>query len=111
MLFGHKSTKLQVDIGDVADEKEHLTIFLQTTLKVTPEHVPNRLVVNDEKISPQELQHAVTKFIYKRNLNATHYVSLDGNTVKINSFKGTHKKTEKTKKGAAHQTAAQSWGL
>ena len=111
MLFGHKSNKLQVDIGDVADEKEHLINFLQTTLKVSPEHVLNKLVINDEKVSPQELQRVVTKFIYKRNLNATHYVSLDGNTVKVNSFKGVNKKTEKTKKGAAHQTAAQSWGL
>ncbi len=68
-------------------------------------------MIDDEKVTPQELQHFVTKFIYKRNLNATHYVELEGNTVKISMFKGAEKKTEKPQKSAAHQTAAQSWGL
>jgi hypothetical protein len=53
----------------------------------------------------------VTKFVYHRNFNSTHWVSIEGTTVKINTFKGTAKKTEKHKKNTSHQTAAQSWGL
>jgi hypothetical protein len=110
MLFGRKG-KVQVDVGDVASEKEHLTQFLKTTHKITVTPIQNKLAVDDEKVTPQELQHLVTKFIYKRNLNATHYVEVAGNTVKIITFKGVTKKAEKPKKGAAHQTSAQSWGL
>jgi len=110
MLFGRKS-KVQIDISNEASEKEHLTEFLKATHKITVTPVGNKLVIDDEKVTPQELQHFVTKFIYKRNLNATHYVELEGNTVKISMFKGAAKKAEKPQKGAAHQTAAQSWGL
>ena len=114
MLFGHKNRgqiKLQVDVGDLQDEKEHLSSFLQSNLKVSVASVENKLTVNSEKLSAQELQQVVTKFVYHRNFNSTHWVSIEGTTVKINRFKGTAKKTEKHKKNTPHQTAAQSWGL
>ena len=114
MLFRHKNkpqTGLKVDLGDLQKEKEHLTSFLYSHLKVTVSEVQDKLTVDSEKLSPQELQHLVTKFVYHRNLNSTHWVSLEGTTVKINRFKGTGKKTEKTKKEPPHQTAVQSWGL
>jgi hypothetical protein len=114
LLFGHKNkpqARLQVDLGDLQNEKEQLTTFLQTHLDVSVSSVQDKLTVNSEKMSAQELQHAVTKFVYHRNLNNTHWVSTEGATVKINRFKGTDKKTEKNKKEPPHQTAAQSWGL
>ena len=114
MLFGHKNRRqieLQVDLGDLQNEKEHLSSFLQSNLKVSVAPVGNKLTVNSEKLSAQELQRVVTKFIYHRNFNSTHWVSIEGTTVKINRFKGTAKKTEKHKKDTLHQTAAQSWGL
>ncbi len=110
MLFGRKG-KVQVDIGDVASEKEHLTQFLKTTHKIEVTPVENKLVVEDEKVTTQEMQHILTKFIYKRNLNATHYATIQGNTVKIETFKGAEKKAKKPEKSVTHQTAAQSWGL
>jgi len=64
-----------------------------------------------EEVSAQELQHVVTKFVYHKNLNGTHWVSIEGSTVKINRFKGIDKKKEKHEKEPPHQTAAQSWGL
>jgi hypothetical protein len=55
----------------------------------------------------------VTKFVYHRNFNNTHWVSVEGTTIKINRFKGSAKKKEKHKKkgDSLHQTAIQSWGL
>ncbi|HTY74444.1 MAG TPA: hypothetical protein VMD05_02645 [Candidatus Nanoarchaeia archaeon] len=111
LLFGHKN-KLQVDLGDLADEKDHLIEFLKATLKVDVTPNQGKLEVNSEKIQPQELQRIVTKFVYKRNLNTTHWVSVEGSTAKINKFKGA-KKDDKSKKKSSggHQTATQSWGL
>ena len=114
MLFGHKNkpkTGLLVDLGDLQDEKERLTSFLQSTLKVPITNDNDKLFVDSEKLSTQELQHTVTKFIYHQNCNSTHWASVEGTTVKINRFKGTEKKTEKKKKTQPHQNALQSWGL
>jgi hypothetical protein len=114
LLFGHKNKPkmgLQVDLGDLQEEKEHLKSFLQSHLKIPVTQAGDKLNVDSEKLTAQELQHAVTKFVYHRNLNSTHWVSVEGTTVKINRFEGTAKKKEKDKKDKPHQTAAQSWGL
>ncbi len=115
MLFRHENrrqTKLEVDLGDLQDEKEHLSSFLQSNLKVSVTSVGGKLTVNSEKTSAQELHRAVTKFVYHRNFSSTHWASIEGTTVKINRFKGTAKKKEKHKKNTPpHQTAVQSWGL
>ena len=104
--------ELQVDLGDLKNEKEHLSSFLQLHLKVSvAADGGNKLRVNSEKLSLQELQHAVTKFVYRRNLNITHWVFANGTTVKINRFEGKEKKKEKHEKEPSHQTATQSWGL
>jgi hypothetical protein len=105
--------ELRVDLGDLQNEKEHLSGFLQSKLKVTVVPVDTKLAVKSEKLSVQELQRVVTKFVYHRNFNNTHWVSVEGTTVKINRFKGSAKKKEKHKKkgDSLHQTAIQSWGL
>jgi hypothetical protein len=110
LLFGHKN-KLQIDLGDLHSEKDSLSSFLQATFKAPVTSVGTSLVVESEKASSQELQRVLTKFIYKRNINNMYYVSVDGSTVKVNTFKGSTKKPEKPKKNATHQTAVQSWGL
>ncbi len=112
-LFGHKS-KPQVDLGDLLKEKEEkdrLINFLQANLKAPTTLIGNKLTIESDKVTAPDLQHLVTKFIYKRNINNTYYVSIDGSTVKIHIFEGAKKKTEKEKKSAVHQTATQSWGL
>jgi len=93
------------------EKKEKLTSFLQLHLKVTVSQFKDKLRVDSEKVSAHELQHIVTKFVYHQNLNSTHWVSIEGSTVKINRFKGVDNKKEKHKKEPPHQTAAQSWGL
>jgi hypothetical protein len=102
--------ELQVDLGDLQNEKENLTSFLQLHLKVPVSQVEDKVRVNSEKVSVQELQHVVTKFVYPRDLNNTHWVSVDGATVKINRFEVIEKKAKHDKE-PPHQTAAQSWGL
>jgi hypothetical protein len=114
LFFGRKNRRrkeLQVDLGDLQNEKEHLSSFLQLNLKASVVPFGNKLTVNSEKLSAQELQRVVTKFVYHRNFNTTHWVSIEGTTVRINRFKGNAKKKEKHKKNTLHQTPAQSWGL
>jgi hypothetical protein len=114
LLFGHKNRRqieLQVDLGDLQNEKEQLSSFLQSNLKVSVVPVGNKLGVNSIGLSVQDLQRTVTKFIYHRNFNRTHWASIEGKTVKINRFEHAVKKKEKPKENALHQTAAQSWGL
>lgn len=104
--------ELEVDLGDLQNEKEHLSSFLQSNQVVVAPR-KNKVAVISEKLSAQELQRIVTKFVYRRHLNNTHWVSIEGTTVKINRFKGADQKKEKHKKkeNAPHQTALQSWGL
>jgi len=115
LLFGHKDKRQpehQIDLGDLEDEKENLSTFLQSHFKISATTAgKNKLKVNSQRLSLKELQHAVTKFVYHRNLNNTHWVSAEGTTVKINRFKGKEKKKEKKDKDTLHQTPAQSWGL
>jgi hypothetical protein len=114
LRFRHKnknSIELQVDLGDLNNEKERLSSFLQSNLQASVASSHNKLTVNSKNLSARELQRVVTKFIYHRNLNLTHWVSIEDTTIKINRFKGTAKKKEKRKKEAPHQTAIQSWGL
>lgn len=113
MLFGHKNksqSELQVDLGDLQNEKENLTSFLQLHLKVSVSQVEDKLKVDSETVSLQELEHVVNKFVYHRDLNNTYWVSAEGSTVKINKLKVIEKE-EKTTKEPPHQTAAQSWML
>jgi hypothetical protein len=115
LLFRHKDephNKLQVDLGDLQDQKEHLTANLETHLRVTVYQTRDKLAVDSEKVSLSDLHHAVKKFVYGRGFNNTHYITLEGSTVKINRFKG-HDKKEKHKKEkeSPHQSVTQSWGL
>jgi hypothetical protein len=113
MLFGHKN-RLQVELGDLENEQEHLSSFLKLNLKVEFEASKGKFLFNSEKVSPQELQKIVTKFLHKRNLNGSHWASLEGSVVKINKFKSESKKPEKQhKKGSSSSSSSitQSWGL
>jgi hypothetical protein len=113
LLFGHKNKSqndLRVDLGELQNEKENLTSFLLLHLKVPVSQVEDKLRVDSEKVSVQELQHVVTKFVYHQDLNGTHWISVEGSTVNINRFKVIEKK-EKYDKEPLHQTAAQSWGI
>jgi hypothetical protein len=71
----------------------------------------NKLIVKSEKLSAWEMQRLVTKYVHRHNFSRTHWVSVEGSTVKINRFKVIEKKKEKHKKRTPHQSLTQSWGL
>ena len=95
MLFGHKN-KLQVDLGDLENEQENLLGFLKSNLEVDFVSGKGKLSSDSEKVAPQELQKLVTKFLHRRNLNSSHWVSLEGSNLKINRFKIEKKKSGET---------------
>jgi hypothetical protein len=104
MPFGIKRTP-EVDLTDFEDDKEKLTNFLSSKLKTTATHTETHLTVDSDKITPTELEHAVTKFIYHQHLNQTYYATIDGTIVKIHRFKNA-KKPEKTRKHGTSPTFA-----
>jgi len=108
LFLGYRN-KLQVDLGDLQGEKENLSTFLHSKLKVDIIPIEKKLVVDSEKIPAQELQRLVTKFVYHRNLNTAHWASLEGRTVKINSFKAGKKKAEKNKNAVTPSTIKMGW--
>jgi hypothetical protein len=111
MPFGLKKT-LQVDLGELTDEKDKLNSFLNSKLKVNLTYGQNSLSIDSEKVSPEDLEHAVDKFVYHQHLNLLYWVSLEGRTVKINKFKSKKKtKPKNQKKTLQHETLTQSWGL
>ena len=114
MLFRHKDEpqkKLQVDLGDLQEQKETLKTSLETHLKATVFLVKDKLTVDEDKVSMTELHHAVKKYVYGKGLNNTHYITIEGSTIKINRFKGHDKDKHKKEKEKPSQSLTQSWGL
>jgi len=110
LLFKHKSL-VKVDMADLDGEKENLANFLQTHYKLNSSMTSKGLELNMDDVSIISLASMVKKFVYHKNLNSTHWVTVENNVVKINKFKGSNKKKEKHGKESPHQTATQSWGL
>jgi hypothetical protein len=110
LFFRHKTAKFYVDMGDLDNEKEHLTVFILEHIKVEISQVPDKLIVESENLSLEDLKHVVNKFVYHQDLNGTHWVSAENSTVKINRFEERKKKKHEEKE-PPHQTAIQSWGL
>ena len=107
MLFKN-SKLLRVDVGDLQSEKENLSDFLRSHFKVVSSLNNEGLELNDEDVSPQELERMVNKFVYHRNLNITHYVALEKNVVKINRFEHS-KKIRENKNPRSPAIIAHGW--
>lgn len=113
LFFGHKGEpkhKLEVDLGDLENEKENLTSFLKQHLNVEV-YVGKKLAVDAEKTTITDLYQAVKKFVYHRHLNNTHYAVQELSKVKIARLKGHDKKKETHKKTPQTQNEIQTWGL
>jgi hypothetical protein len=109
LLFKHKSI-LKIDLADLEAEKENLASFLQSHFQLNSSINHRGLELNVD-IPAYSLATMVKKFIYHKNLNITHWVTVENNEVKIVKFKSVVKKKEKHKKSSPHQTLTQSWGL
>jgi hypothetical protein len=110
LLFKHKSV-VKVDMADLDAEKTDLANFLHSPFKLNSSTTPKGLELNAEDVPIYSLAIMVKKFVYHKNLNSTHWVTVENNVVKINRFKNTTKKKEKHKKSTPHQNITQSWGL
>jgi hypothetical protein len=98
-----------VDLGELYHERERLSSFLRSTLKIDATSNGNNLLVNSDKLSPQELKRTVRNFVYHRNLNNTYWVALKGGVVKINKFKGAKKHKKRKKAGAPPSIITHGW--
>jgi hypothetical protein len=98
LLFRRKN-KLKVDLGELHDEREHLSSFLSSNLKAEVTSNGNELSVNSEELTPQELKRTINKFVYHRKLNNTYWVALEKDVVRIHRFKSNKKKPKKRKRG------------
>jgi hypothetical protein len=109
LLFKHKST-VKVDMADLDGEKSSLAEFLLSHFKLDSTVTSKGLEVNQDKAPTASIANMVTKFLYHKNLNSTHWVTLENNVVKISRFKSAKKK-EKHGKSSPSQNITQSWGL
>lgn len=108
-MFSWWKKKLRVDLGELEDEREPLSSFLRTTLKVEVTSDGNNVSVDSEKLSPQELKRLVSKFIYHRRLNNEYWVALEGGAVKIKKFKGEKESEKRKKKVTPPSTIKHGW--
>ncbi len=100
LLFKHKNV-VKVDMADLDGEKERLANFLRSQFKLNSTVASEGLELNMDDVSTFALARMVTKFVYRKNLNSTHWVTVENNVVRINKFK--HQKKEKKNK---HPTTA-----
>jgi len=108
-LFLRRKKKLKVDLGELKDERESLSSFLRSKLKVDVTSSGNKVLVDSENLSPQELKRMVNKFVYHRNLMNKYWVALESNVVKINKFKHAEKKEKRKRKGTPPSTIKHGW--
>jgi len=112
VIFGRKKeAPLQIDLGDLKEEKARLINFLESHLKVDVFEEKNVLKVDQGKVSLTNLHYVVKKFLYHRNLSNTHYLTLEGLTVKINRFKSHRKKDKNKHSDRLVKTITETWGL
>jgi len=98
-----------VDLGELEDERESLSSFLRSKLKVDVTSSGNKVLVDSENLSSKELKRLVNKFVYHRNLMNKYWVALEGGVVKINKFKGAAKQEKRKKEATPPSTIKHGW--
>lgn len=108
-MFLRRKRKLKVDLGELEDERESLSSFLRLKLKVDVTSNGNKVLVDSENLSPEELKKLVNKFVYRRNLMNKYWVALESDVVKINKFKHVEKKEKRKRKGTPPSIIKHGW--
>lgn len=98
-----------MDLGELEDERESLSSFLRAKLGVDVTSSGNKVLVDSENLSSEELKRLVNKFVYHQNLMNRYWVALEGGVVKINKFKHSEKKEKREKKGTPPSTIKHGW--
>ena len=99
---------VKVDMADLDGEKENLANFLRSQFKLNSSITPEGLELNMEDVSSYALARMITKFVYRKNLNSTHWVTVENNVVKINRFKH-QKEAKKNKHPTTASTIKHGW--
>lgn len=107
-MFSRKK-KIKVDLGELEDESNLLSSFLRSHLKVNVTSNGNKVFVNSEKLSTQEVKRLVNKFVYRRNLNNMYWVESKGDVVKISKFRGAKKHEKRKKESTTPSTIKHGW--
>jgi hypothetical protein len=92
---------VKVQMADLDDEKKNLANFLLSQFKLNSSITSLGLELKMEDVPAFTLSRMVNKFVYRKNLNGTHWVEVKNNVVKINRFK-----KEKKAKVNKHPTTA-----
>jgi hypothetical protein len=98
-----------VVLGELEDEREFLSSFLRATFKAEVTSDGNDVLVDSEKLSPQELKRYVSKFIYHRNLNNKYWASLKGGVVRVEKFGSAKESGKQKKKVTPPSTIKHGW--
>jgi len=108
-LFLSGRKKLEVDLGELEDERDLLSNFLILNLKVDVTSSGNNMWVHSEKLFAQELKRLVNKFVYRRNLNNKYWVALENGIVKIKRFESVKKHEKRKKEATRPSTIKHGW--
>ncbi len=108
-MFLRRKRKLKVDLGELEDERDSLSSFLRSKLKVGVTSSGNKVLVDSESLSSEELKRLVNKFVYHRNLMNRYWVALESDVVKIKKFKHSEKNEKRKKKGTSPSTIKHGW--
>ena len=98
-----------MDLGELEDERESLSSFLHSKLKVDVTSSGNKVLVDSENLPSKELKRMVNKFIYHRNLMNKYWVALESSVVKIKTFNRSETKKKRKKKGTPPSTIKHGW--
>jgi len=91
------------------NEAESLSSFLRSSLKVDVTSRGNKLLVDSEELSLQELKRLVNKFVYHRNLNNRYWVAMERGVVKVNRFEGVKEHEKRKKEATPPSTIKHGW--
>jgi hypothetical protein len=82
---------VKVYMADLDSEKENLANFLRNKFTLNSTITTQGLELKMDDVPTYSLARMVTKFLYRKNLNSTHWVNVENNVVKINRFKHENK--------------------
>jgi len=108
-LLLRRKKKLKVNIRELKGERELLSDFLRSKLRIDITASENELLIDSENLLPEDLKRFVNKFIYHRGLMNKYWVALTGNVVKVKKLKHSKKHEKEKGKGTPPSTIKHGW--
>ncbi len=109
MFLRHKK-RITADVSELEnDEKQLLSDFLRSSLKVDAVVSGDKVSVDSEHFSLEDLKRFVNKFVYHKNLNNKYWVALEGNLVGVHRFDKAKKQEKRRKEETPPSTIAHGW--